>query len=74
VRVVEDRSSGHRELVTASVAVELIAFYDLRNLVGLAARAFNFIWPAQRLKISAAAIFAAKLLNQTAKIYGVRHV
>jgi len=73
VRIVEDRSGSHRELVAASIAVKLIALYDLRNLVRIAARASNLIRPAQSLKVSSASIFAVELLNQSAKVNGVHY-
>lgn len=71
--VVKDRSSGDGKLIAAFVAVKLIALHNLRNLVGLAAWASNLIRPAKRLKVCAAAIFTAELLDQSHKIYGVYH-
>jgi hypothetical protein len=68
VGIVEDCSSCYAELVAAMVAIKLVALYDLRNLVGRATRAHNGIRPAQRLKVLAALVLAAKLLNQSAKI------
>ena len=71
--IVEDRASGHGELIAALVAVKLVALYDLRDIDGLATWAHNRVGPAKRLKVLAALVFAAELLNQSAKINGVFH-
>jgi len=68
VGIIEDRASGHRELIAAIVTVKLIALYDLRNLVGCATRAQNSVRPAESFEVFAALVFASKLLNKSAKI------
>jgi hypothetical protein len=73
VRVVEDRSSGHRELIAAIITVKLLTLYDLRNLVRRTTWAHNRVRPAESFKVLAALLFAAKLLNESAKINGVLH-
>lgn len=68
VGIVEDRPGSYAELVTAIVAIELVALYDLRNLARRAAWAHNGIGPAKSLKVFAALRFATELLNQSAEI------
>ena len=73
VQIVKDRSGGDGELIAASIAIELAALYDLRNLVGRAPWAHNGVRPAESFEVFAALVFAAKLLNQSAKVNGVFH-
>jgi hypothetical protein len=73
VGVVEDRASGDGELIAAIVAIKLVAFFDLRNLVGRATWAHNRVGPAESFKVFAALLLATELLNQSAKINGVFH-
>jgi hypothetical protein len=69
--VIEDRPGSDAELIAAGIAIKLVALYNPRNLAGKTARAHNGIRPAKRLKVFAAFLFAAELLNQSAKINGV---
>ena len=64
VRVVEDGPRGDAEAVAAPVAIELVAGADLRDGHVAAARASNRPRPAQLLKIFAASLFIAELLDQ----------
>lgn len=73
MRVIEDRSSSHGELVTALVAIELIALDDLRDIDRLATWAHNRIWPAERFEVFAALVLAAELFDQSNQIHGVFH-
>lgn len=66
--IVEERSDADAELVAASVAVELPAFRNPRDLVRVAARAANAVRPAQLFKVFVAAILGAEPLDQLREI------
>ena len=72
--VVEDRPCRHRELVPASIAVELVPLRNLGGLPRATAGACRPLRPAKGLKVLAALFLAAKLLNQSTEINGVFHV
>src|SRR5262249_19741800 len=72
--VMEDRSRCYAELITAVIAVELVAIVDAGNLRGLATGTGDFIRPAQCLKVFAALVIAAILFQQFTKIDRGCHV
>ena len=69
MRIVEDCTGGNRELVTASIAIELLAIFDPRNLLAIAARALNAIRPAQGFEKRTALFIRIEVLEQLHQIH-----
>ena len=67
--VVKDRSTSDRKLITALVAIVLIALRDCRNAFRFTARTLNAFRPFQIGKISAALFVSSKTLNQVDQVY-----
>lgn len=68
VRVMEDRSARHAELIAAGIAVVLVAVEHGRNALGLAARALDTLRPAKFRQTLAALFVRTELLNQVHEI------
>lgn len=68
VGIVEDRPRRGRELVTASIAIKLVASRYAGNLIRTARWAVDTLWPAQLFEVSPALFFAAEVLNQSAEV------
>jgi hypothetical protein len=61
----KDRSRNRAELIAASIAVELIALNDARNLVRFAGRDIDTFGPGE--PVAVALLYGPKLLNQGAE-------
>lgn len=70
--VIEDRASGHAELVAAYVAVILVALRNFRNTSRLAARANWAFGPAEPFQFRAAFFITSELFNEFYEV-GIQH-
>ena len=69
VRIVEDRTASDRKLITALVAIVLVALRDCRNAFRFAARTLNAIRPFQFDHIRATLFICTETLNQVDQVY-----
>src|SRR5207253_9455380 len=69
VRVVKDRATRYRELITTRVAVVLIALDYVGHAFRLTAWASNAFRPAKACKLYSAFFIASELLNKLRKVH-----
>jgi len=70
--VIEDSARCDGKLILARIAAILLAIFDRRHLVGVAARALDAFRPAKFGEVLASLIFIGELLNQLDEVHVVR--
>ncbi len=72
--VVEDRAASNRKLILARITTILLTVLNRRNVIGVAARAFDAIWPAKLFQFFAGLVATGKFLYQFDEVHVVGFV
>ena len=64
MRIMKHSASGGRKLITAPIAIELLALMNARDLWALAVGAYNTVGPTQRLQEIAALLVGVEIFKQ----------